>query len=35
MKTNKARRKINGITLRQKRGEMSHEQRCNLLKWQH
>ena len=30
----KAQRRASRLTLRQKRGEMSYEQRCNLLKWQ-
>ena len=30
----KVQRRASRLALRQKRGEMSYEQRCNLLKWQ-
>ena len=30
----KVQRRASRLSLRQKRGEMSYEQRCNLLKWQ-
>ena len=30
----KVKRRASRLALRQKRGEMSYEQRCNLLKWQ-